>query len=714
MSNYLCQEIDSFNQNIITINFKDSDYCFSKETFKSLLSDPMCDQQTNSPIELTNNKKLIYNVWIRNNSMFYIKLFRGVIPNSILLEIEEGFKTFRLIDKGRKSLFYKNETEYNLEYSIYEVKVINQIFEEIKEVKTQDNLEKCAVKEDFQANNLVFDRNLIIFCFLEDHYLELNDKFKIFLNDFIEKNKEELKRKIKDSTLDFETNEEFINGLKEVLKNESNREFKLENMIKTFKSLKEEDSKHPIRMSLFLRTMSIKKFGVLVKPVLNKPYGCFTLENLKWILSNHVGTENTNGFDPVAFRELYFYLISNPANQTHENVVLYGELNAKLEELEKNIKDRTDFLIYLDYIGVWVDGTSLANCLLQHANTIGISKRREAVYVFENSKIIQTTIYDCVDIKRDYLFEKQFDKFENYFESDYAFITYNKTETENEKFIKEEWIDINSLQLSRGDDLPAQQVTDKNSGLIVSQKWFRRGQFYREDKDKPVMINKNYRDNSSLVVNTYSIEDYQDLIKNYFIDENEVIRMYYDKVVYLYLDKTVYFNREDDTPRLHIFTENKDGFILKIEEELKINLEKEDVVFGDDSITFEKMGDVLERLNQLGLDTNVEANNVFQYKLNRETDVRLKLIDDNKAFQMIVCFESINDARIPISFITYFNNFFIELDRIILKQGDIVVLNTDKIFSPLTPDWFVKDEKSLFTDVTSKILKVLFLNFVKN
>lgn len=228
------------------------------------------------------------------------------------------------------------------------------------------------------------------------------------------------------------------------------------------------------------------------------------------------------------------------------------------------------------------------------------------------------------------------------------------------------------------------------------------------------MINKNYKDNSSLVVNTYSIEDYQDLIKNYFIDENEVIRMYYDKVVYLYLDKTVYFNREDDTPRLHIFTENKDGFILKIEEELKINLEKEDVVFGDDSITFEKMGDVLERLNQLGLDTNVEANNVFQYKLNRETDVRLKLIDDNKAFQMIVCFESINDARIPISFITYFNNFFIELDRIILKQGDIVVLNTDKIFSPLTPDWFVKDEKSLFTDVTSKILKVLFLNFVKN
>lgn len=180
MNEYKCSDDDLKSNTNVIIIFEGSKYCFSKETFRSLLSDPMCDQQTQDPVILTQNRKQVFEQWKRNQPVFLFKIFGGVVNNAFKMDLEEC-RTFEFIKTNDYSLFYRNSNEYNLKFRKLEIKVINKNENPIQE---KDDLDKCIIKEDIFTNPLKLDSELIIFCFIKDPW-PLQNKFEDFWGDFM-------------------------------------------------------------------------------------------------------------------------------------------------------------------------------------------------------------------------------------------------------------------------------------------------------------------------------------------------------------------------------------------------------------------------------------------------------------------------------------------------------------------------------------------------
>lgn len=670
----------------------------------------MCDQQTQDPVILTQNRKQVFEQWKRNQPVFLFKIFGGVVNNAFKMDLEEC-RTFEFIKTNDYSLFYRNSNEYNLKFRKLEIKVINKNENPIQE---KDDLDKCIIKEDIFTNPLKLDSELIIFCFIKDPW-PLQNKFEDFWGDFMAEHIEGLDCKFSEVKIDFANDPTFINGLKQVFEGEPDVEAKVKLISRRMESLK--SSYNTNDFSEVARSIDGKIRDLFFNFTAQK-YVCLTTNDLKQTMIDRIATLNDDEeFDYDQYVEVRNRLIANlnahqPNNEDDEEFVFMCE--QKMETLKENFKTRTNLYIQLNYLNIWISLHQLSEILNEQRNTIALFVDDQKINLFRSDRVPTEDVFPYFVFKttRDKVFERKFDEADNFFKDPFAFVNGPIIETILDNKTRSEWKDLNSNKLSRGNDEPAVEIKNADESLF-HKGWFIKGINTRSNKNEPVAITYTYNENKTMRNEVFDIESETDCHKKIWYENSPVIEFYKNKIVYLYDNGRTTLLEHNDKPQLYIYTENKDRELIVIKEELKFQVES--MVRGSRVKVFPAEEKLRKRLTELGMDNNSKPDFFDEYEI--EFDCRLGPIQANEdtfpryVFGLKYLTETKNP--LPISMLTEYKGFTIEFDRVLFKKGDIIVLNSQKIIMNPNPEFMFTDLKHHLYDVddTTK-LKIVVVGYI--
>ncbi len=349
--------MNNCNERDVLISLGNSSHCFNPEEVKEWFKVSYADQK--EFVIFTQNRKIVFEKWKKDIPHFLIPQLNGMVDFSFKDAIKHENKKFEFKASKDNRVYYLSESEHSLPYRFFSFTIIQG--DEIKEViPSNPILAKCVDKQDFLKNDLVFNKDIIIFFVTSVNRKALDAIEKLFNDEF--KNTD---RAIPIQKLNL--NVKFINGVTQIVK----KYFKdyperVSTIIKNIKFFMEDKSTQQsgVTFGKFLdmkHIVSLSSNGL--QTVNTESYMCATKSNIKELMKSNYsyavrkGSFRLNRYKNLRQNPEIQNMILHPEQQDPNNPLFaeYQALENQYQVLLNNL-DNADHCLYKVIYHYWIDG----------------------------------------------------------------------------------------------------------------------------------------------------------------------------------------------------------------------------------------------------------------------------------------------------------------------------------------------------------------------